>query len=52
MKIPEGRQVLSTHVDPKLHERVKVACVKLKSNFPTACDEAFKLWLDAQKNGG
>lgn len=52
MKVPEGRVVLSAHIDPKVHERVKIALVKSKSNFNVACDEALKLWLDAQKNGG
>jgi len=49
MKIPEGRQVISSHANPKLHERVRVAMVKRKIHLGEVLDEAFKLWLDAQK---
>lgn len=49
MKPPEGRQVLSTHIDPKLHERAKIAAIKRKIAFPVLMDEAVKLWLEAQR---
>jgi hypothetical protein len=49
MKIPEGRQILSTHVDPKIHERVRIAAVKAKTHMPAVCDAALKLWLDSIK---
>jgi hypothetical protein len=50
MKIPEGRQILSTHIDPKLHERAKIAAIKRKVAFPMVMDEAIKLWLEAERD--
>lgn len=49
MKIPEGRQVVSSHADPKLYERAKIAGIKRKVAMPTILDEALKLWLEEQK---
>ena len=49
MKIPEGRQKIQAHVNAKVYERVKVGAVKRKVYLSTVLDEAFKLWLDAQR---
>ena len=51
MKIPEGRQIVSSHADAKLHERVRVMSVKTKKAMPAILDEALKLWLAEAKNG-
>ena len=52
MKVPEGRQGLSSNVNPKLYERARIAAVKRKIHMPAVLDEALKLWLEAQKDRG
>lgn len=49
MIVPEGRQGLSSNVDPKLYERARIAAVKRKIPMTKVFDEALKGWLDAQK---
>ena len=47
--IPEGRQNVNTHVDSKVHQRVRIVALKRKVPLSAVLDEALKLWLDAQR---
>lgn len=48
-QVPEGRHVVSSHANAKVYERVRIAQVKRKVPMSGILDEAYKLWLDAQK---
>lgn len=49
MQVPEGRHIVSSHANSKVYERVRLAQVKLNVPMHEVLDDAYKLWLDAQK---
>lgn len=48
-QVPEGRHVVSSHANAKVYERVRVTQVKRNVPMYEVLDEAYKLWLEAQK---
>lgn len=40
---------MNTHVDSKVHQRVRIVALKRKVPLSAVLDEALKLWLDAQR---